>query len=670
MSFRRITEAKGSASRRAEALRFVLIGTVAAGCTFDSGERWMFGTATAPSAVCTPGEHRCGGGLQECVVGNDGPEWKVVDDCPGKGLVCAPALERCAECIPDDKRCNGQDVERCSPDGREFVFEQTCDSSSNISCRDGVCSDLCALAAERRSNVGCEYWAVDLDNADVDDTLNAAKQQFAVVVSNPESDVSATVTIELDDSALGDANAPRQIASAKVLPLSLHVFKLGPREVDGSPPGEYNTGTSTAVTRHAYRVKSSIPVVVVQFNPLDNVNVFSNDASLLKPVEALPRPTDTVETQYVVLGWPQTIAVTDDPNTNFSTTNPLNLRAFLTVVGTRPDTHVHLTTQAHVLGGGPIADTPVGGAIDYTLQPFDVLNLETLDFNADFTGSIVDADQPVVVFSGSEASDAPFFKTLADRQCCADHLEEQLDPVRTAGKRFIATVTPNRTKALIQAGAATLAEFDAPEYFRVAAATTSGAHIKTTLTKPFDHIDLDTLGSFAHITAKSDFTLESDQPVSLASISPSQAASGVPRGLPGGDPSLLVIPPIEQFRQTYVFLTPDKYSFDFIRVVAPKDAIVQLDGDRIDRLATCEHDDVPGLDKSDSGFVAYRCQLGFPVIDLSGNAATLLSPGLQNDGVHEIVSSRKVGVLVDGFDRNVSYAYAAGTELTEIVIPH
>jgi hypothetical protein len=400
------------------------------------------------------------------------------------------------------------------------------------------------------------------------------------------------------------------------------------------------------------------------------VNVFSNDASLLKPVEALPRPTNDLETQYVVLGWPQTIAVTDDPNTNFSTTNSLALRAFLTVVGTRPDTRVRLRTRAHVLGGGPIPDTPIGGTIDYTLQPFDVLNLETFEFNADFTGSILDADKPVVVFSGSEASDAPAFKTLAERQCCADHLEEQLDPVRTAGKRFIATITPNRTKALIRAGATTLGEFDAPEYFRIAAATSAGAVVRTTLPKPNDRIQLDTLGSFVHIIATKDFSVESDEPVSLASISPSQGASGVPRGLPGGDPSLLVIPPLEQFRQTYVFLTPDKYSFDFIRIVAPKNTLIKLDGDRVDRLAACERNDVAGFTDADVEFVVYRCQLGFPIVDLSGNASLLLSPGNQNDGVHEIVASRKIGVVVDGFDRNVSYAYAAGTELTEIAIPH
>src|SRR6202012_4996610 len=118
----------------------------------------------------------------------------------------------------------------------------------------------------------CEYWGVDLDNADIDDTLNAAAQQYAIVVSNPEPDVAAKVTVEQDDSSPGATNAPYQIANATVPPMSLYVFKLGPREVDGSPPGQFNTGTNTAVTRHAYKITTDFPVVAYQFNPLDNDN--------------------------------------------------------------------------------------------------------------------------------------------------------------------------------------------------------------------------------------------------------------------------------------------------------------------------------------------------------------------------------------------------------------
>src|SRR5205085_6865325 len=109
---------------------------------------------------------------------------------------------------------------------------------------------------------------------------------------------------------------------------------------------------------------------------------FSNEPSLLKPVEAL-------EGRYVAIGWPQTIARDSDPNKNFS----LDLRQFLTIVGTRKDTTVTVKTTAAVVGGGPIPETPAGGTISYTLQPFEVLNLETGSFHADFTGSLIDANQ-------------------------------------------------------------------------------------------------------------------------------------------------------------------------------------------------------------------------------------------------------------------------------------
>jgi hypothetical protein len=65
----------------------------------------------------------------------------------------------------------------------------------------------------------------------------------------------------------------------------------------------------------------------------------------------------------------------------------------------------------------------------------------------------------------------------------------------------------------------------------------------------------------------------------------------------------------------------------------------------------------------------YQCQLSFPKIDptLTGSAA--VQPGLQNDGVHRILSSAPVGVLVFGWDSFVSYGYAAGTQLEEINPP-
>ena len=422
------------------------------------------------------------------------------------------------------------------------------------------------------------------------------------------------------------------------------------------------------------RIHSSFPVVAYQFNPLENVNVFSNDASLLKPSEALSPDGDELVSSYVVLGWPQTISNSSNPDTNFSPQNPVSLRAFLTLVGTTPHTHVRVASTTRILGGGIVPATPQGGTLDFELGEFDVLNLETGEFNADFTGSVVSSDAALVVFSGSEASDAPFFDKLANRKCCADHLEEQLDPVRTSGRRFVAAVSPSRTAALA-AASALIGEGEQNEYFRVIATTDAGARVTTSLSGEFQAFELPRRGALSTIASPHHFTLESDAPVMLSSVSPSQQDSNVPRGLPGGDPSLIIVPPIEQFRNSYVFLTPDKYSFDFIRISTPREASVLLDGRPLTDIVGCTASDADGiLDAAQrrrvgaSAFLVYTCQLSFPVIDPNKLAPFNLESGAQNDGVHRVESNQKVGVLVDGFDSFVSYGYAGGTEL-EFIVP-
>jgi hypothetical protein len=639
-------------------------GLASDGCGFDSGDRWVDVPTTE---VCALGDFRCSNLLERCDGTADGPAWKRVDDCEKKGLVCAAALGACTSCLPGSKSCDGPTTLECLADGSAFEETGSCDESAGEACRDGNCQHLCAVAARERSNVGCEYWAADLDNADVGDARNAAAQQYAVVVSNAQPDVTAVVTIEQDDSLPGEKNAPIEIAREQIPPRSLRTFKLGPREVDGSPPGTFNSGTHTALTRNAYRIRSTFPVVSYQFNPLSNVGVFSNDASLLKPREAVEPDTDEMTDAYIVLGWPQTIASTDDPRTNFNPADPIDLRAFLTLIGTRENTTVRVRPTTRVLGAPGIPETEPGGELELTLGPFDVLNLETDDFNADFTGTVVAANGPVVAFSGSEASDAPYFETLTDRACCADHLEEQLDHLRTAGRHFVAAVTPNRTIALKAAGAAVGIAPQA-DYFRVIATTDAGARFTTSLTPaPWE---LAVGGDYVDLVSDRPFVLTSDQPVMMMNVSASQQAAGVSDQLPGGDPSTLIVPPIEQYRSTYVFLTPDQYAFDFVRIAAPEGATVVFDGIPLEDIPTCVEAPAGSVKMQlspEEDWVVTTCELSSPIIDPTKVAPDDLLPGFQNDGVHIVESDRKIGVLVDGFDRFVSYAYAAGTELSFIV---
>lgn len=642
----------------------LLAGLLACACTPDPTDRWLF---HPDEAECSVGAYRCAPELERCTNDSGSPAWAKVANCSKQGLVCSPGLGSCTTCHPDTASCDDSTVVRCTSDGSAWERGETCDESAGKACRTGTCSQLCAEASFVRSNVGCEYWGVDLDNADVDDTLNAAAQQYAIVLSNPQPDVTAEITIEQDDSEPGSPNEPYVVAAASIGPHSLGVFPLGPREVDGSPPGTFDSGTNTALTRAAFRIRSSFPVVAYQFNPLANVGVFSNDASLLKPRDALDPDGDGVQDQYVVVGWPQTIAHSDDPRVNFSSNTRVDLRAFLTLVGTTDDTTVRVQTTTRFVGAPGIPETDAGGELELKLGAFDVINLETEGFNADFTGSVVSADHAVVAFTGSEASDAPYFSNLGKRYCCADHLEEQLDHLRTAGDHFIAAATPSRTDALAAAGAA-VGHADQDDYFRIVAVTANGAHLETTL-KDQPELDLAARGDFVDIASAESFAITSDFPITLMSVSASQEAAGVPRDLPGGDPSSLIIPPIEQFRSNYVFLTPDQYAFDFVRIMAPEGATIVFDEQP---LSDWNCVDAPAGQLTlplvgEVRYVVHTCQLGFPVIDPLKRAPDNFSPGRQSDGVHVIESDQGIGVLVDGFDRFVSYAYAAGTDLSFIV---
>ena len=390
-----------------------LVAVVIVACRFDPSYRDYNLDA---GGVCTAGEKRCtGSSVEVCNAG----AWKTIEDCSASGLTCAPGLYACTLCLPGAKKCEGAAIVRCKDDGSSYEQSGACNAIGGEVCASGACVNMCNIAERARSNVGCEYWAVDLDNANVGPTTNAAAQQFAVVVSNAVTNVPAYVTIEQDDALPGEPSKIRTVASATVTPNNLEVFKLGPREVDGSTEGTFNTGTGTALTRAAFRVRSTVPIVAYQFNPLENANVFSNDASQLLPRSALGGGSGRA---YVVSGWPQTIATSSVPSENFGQ----DLRAFVTIVGTITKTTVKVRPATRVIPGGPFTDgIAKGEEVSVTLEPFDVLNLESGGFNADFTGTLIDADGPIAVFTGSEASDAPFFGNLSERSCCADHLEEQ-----------------------------------------------------------------------------------------------------------------------------------------------------------------------------------------------------------------------------------------------------
>jgi hypothetical protein len=625
---------------------------------------------SAPFACVSESTKRCVGNKHfSCkryeefleVVEVDCGERDQICDPEQKCITCRPGSPRCKRCEADDLECDPNVIQMCNDEGTGWVDGMRCNFEEGIACYDGDCERMCDRAEAERSYVGCEFYAVDLDNAAIDDLNNAAAQQFAVAVANPH-DVPVDVTVEVNDAAFGQTALPRLLSEVTVPPGSLEVFELPQREVDGSSIGGLNDGTHSALTSNAFRFEATHPITAYQFNPLENVNVFSNDASLLLP-------TSAIGSEYTVVTWPQTIGSSKDPELDFdSTSDREDLRAFLTIVGTEPGTQVTVKLGAEATQVVPTSGRDLlgpGDEVKLEIGPFDVINLETQGTNVDFTGSIVTSSQPVTVFVGSEASDVPRFGTYATRQCCADHLEEQLFPDAVAGTSFSVARMPSRSYALAEAARSgqviDIAITDEPEWIRVIALA-DDTEVVTTLPEPDNAFTLDK-GQARLFRIEQDFLLDARYPVAVLQALPSQGVTGIPRQYPGGDPSIITVPPIRQYRQDYIFLTPDKYAFDFVVITAESRATVLLDGenveDRCDKPAPAdgleyERDEIPER-------VVYRCQLSFPEVTSGPLGETF--PGDQHDGVHTVVSDREVGIVVYGFDRFVSYAYVGGLDL-------
>jgi hypothetical protein len=202
---------------------------------------------------------------------------------------------------------------------------------------------------------------------------------------------------------------------------------------------------------------------------------------------------------------------------------------------------------------------------------------------------------------------------------------------------------------------------DEPEWVRVLALS-SNTQVVTTLPEPYDLIDLEQ-GEDIILRADQDFLLEASRPVSVLQALPSQGVTGIPRQYPGGDPSIIAVPPIQQYRTDYIFLTPDKYAFDFVVITAEENATILLDDEPVaDRCSKAPADGIERRrGEPPAERVVYRCQLSFPEITSGPQGETF--PGDQHDGVHTVVSDREVGIVVYGFDRFVSYAYAGGLDL-------
>jgi len=640
-------------------MRIALVTCVAlfvSGCDGCNPTRGTNGDDVDGANDCSPsGAHRCVGSTYEtCLNG----QWETAVDC---GAACVDALG-CVVCNPGQTFCKDGNVWQCDDMGNPQNEVAVC-TGVNV-CVGGVCVDACADAAANKSYIGCEYWAVDLDNAievwgdgsggcptdQKQMTLDVCYTQmfggyyggqcdpqndgmaphtcpggltctskvvcasdaqhgpFAVVISNPQSK-DATVTI----TGPNGVTFTRVIAAGQVIPILMQAPGTNIPDQSLDWTGKY---------KKAYRIVSDLPIVAYQFNPLDNVNVFSNDASLL-----IPRATFDVD--YYAMSWP---TLNRRPNKD-------PYYGYLTIVAAQDGTQITVTPSQTVVAGQTQMQINAGSTATFTLNAFEVLNLEAAvaagqGGTGDLTGTHITSPNmmPFGVFGGHEAS-AFGGSSAPDMQhpigpAFADHLEEMLFPSTTWGMGFAITRSKKR-----------LTE---PDYLRVLAQKpgTTVSFTPAPVKLVGGNCQLLNPGEYCDVEIQEDTEIVASQPVLVGHFLESAmwCNMAVTSCVGTGDPSMAIAVPVEQFRKDYTILVPAQYAENYVSIAAAATGGVAIDG-------------VPVTLTMFPGGGTHRAA-----------RAPLAA------GQHKITCADGCGITVYGYSPAVSYMFAGGLDLKPIVI--
>lgn len=378
----------------------------------------------------------------------------------------------------------------------------------------------------------------------------------------------------------------------------------------------------------AYRVRSDRPIGALQVHPSNADTAASADTSALIPTARLGR-------RYTVVSWWTTFGPPA-----FSRVLP----TFVTVVATRPGT---VTIRMHPRAG-PVYTSEgdrvgEGETITARLGELETLDVFTIRRMSDLSGTTIESDVPIAVFSGSTASDVPAWAFESERRCCSDHLQTMLLPDDQLGRRHFVLVPPNRSREVNAAATSgpALVEQPDPIYAKVVA-TEDG----TEVTAGDERV---TLGrGDVHLFAVEQPTLLVASAPIAALLATSGTRNALPMGAPIslGDPSITALPPVVPVH-AYAPFVLEGYPFDY--VLFGTDATEPPTFDGMPAAELCEATRAGAMTQ-------YTCRLSSPSI--GPPPAFVLDPGTQRDGPHFVtVEGSETSLLAVGFGSFVSYLY-------------
>lgn len=412
----------------------------------------------------------------------------------------------------------------------------------------------CADVVKEASYAGCEFWPTPVSNQ------VWSIFDYAVVVGNAGS-APADIKVTLG----GDAIASLSVAPGAVEKIFLPWIPAlkGPDFVCTSF-APFNA--SIRAPKAAYRLESSSPVTVYQFNPLEfqpaggppgkdwstcgqpNCSAqcysFSNDASLLLPAASLTQ-------SYRVTGIQ---AAT-------------NIGSYVAITGIEEATAVTVTLagDAEILAGADIPHANPGEVVKLNVGKGEVVELVGPGYR-DFSGTLIQSDKPIQVIHGTPCS--------AINGGACDHIEETVSPIETWGTRYFATVPTSPAGTVVGHVVRLFGTVDDTALTYPSGAP-PGAPSSLSAGQVVDlgivSVDFEVVGS--HELAVGTFQLSGQQ------ADPGQ-------GIKRGDPAQSAFASVEQYRTDYVFLAPDDYEVSYADIVVPMGATVELNGKKLDTPIT------------------------------------------------------------------------------------
>lgn len=724
-------------------------------CTDDGSAYRQVTCAAGSSCVggecveCTVGQRRCNATnttVEECtrlpredlsagyVPAGDNFDGTCVTQVCEQGASGAQC--RVPSCLPGAQRCASTTVQQvCSTTGS--WTDITCSTLPNMGasaeCLNGACFDECGDAARARSYFGCEYWTTVMENGLTPSIFKGglttagygtADSEFAFVVAN-KSVNPTTVTIRRWNT---NTNSEQLVKTVNVPgrndPATKGVAQIKVPWAHASAPSTINEAIgTTGRSRTGYRITTSRPVTVYQFNPLSAVGrvgtcsnanqcnldtngtctggmcnyfSFSNDASLLLPAHILGTTYVGLTLEHLVgrptpTGAPSTftngslVIVASQDATDVTVRSAAKTLA--SVSGTTAVTAMAMgETRTFTLASYEVlqlsSDVPavvVNGSSAGNLQcgnnPYDPLNSGGSCFpftcsqicrvaGGDLTGSIVTSTKPIAVFGGAACT----LRGYTDTAC--DHVEEQLFPFVTWGKNFVAARTAPLRLTNDQFASAANA---GPDYYKIVAgcpetAPSTPCPSGTLITLSAPPAAADVLsnaggcaagtslsanncrlasGRFIEFRSKTSFTITADQPIQVAQIFAGQDATTGTTRPAQGDPSLVLLPPVEQWRASYTVLTAPGTRDNYLGIV--------IDGARVSAV------------RVDGVTVANWTNLASSTFRIANVPVLVGSHAIDVTPMPNQTSVPGAGVTVYGFDQYVSYGYTGGLDLTTIV---